>query len=348
MGAYLKAIGWLLILTSVYGIFLGAVTVLNWSGADRWWFGALNLYLPQVMWAVPGIILTVLIFKTDRFWTWLPLLCVLWVLGPIMGFKWSPQAPAPAPGPLTVRVMTWNIKYGNYDIAPLIGEITKCQPDVVLFQDAVGSLKGPLGDYFKKWHVRCHGQFVIASKYPLSEAEVREIHTSGGRQDCLRCQLYIGQSVISLYNVHFKTPRKGLNALRAARMQPWHLPKAIKSFDRNVTTRLVQATSILGDISLEKGPVIVAGDLNSPDASLVCAALRDAGLYDAFAERGRGYGFTYGHFLLKHRLPWLRISWMRIDHIMVNSSVLTQRCWTGTGKASDHRPVIADLVLQHP
>jgi endonuclease/exonuclease/phosphatase family metal-dependent hydrolase len=33
---------------------------------------------------------------------------------------------------------------------------------------------------------------------------------------------------------------------------------------------------------------------------------------------------------------------------MMNSQLRTQRCWIGTGMASDHRPVIADLVLQRP
>jgi vancomycin resistance protein VanJ len=345
----LKAVVWQLCLAGVYGMILVAITVLNWMSADRFWLGALNLYLPQAMWAVPGIILTIFIFKAGRFWTWLPLLCVFWVLGPIMGYCWHLHAAKPAPGSLPVRVMTWNIKYGSYDIAPLMDEIARYAPDVVFFQDAVDSMSGPLGEYFKKWQVRSFGQFVIASRYPLSEAEVHELPASGEKKEnFLRCQMRIGPAVVSLYNVHLKTPRRSLNAFRTARRQPWDLPEAIQTFDNNVRLRLVQAISVLGYLSGETGPVIVAGDLNAPDASLVCATLRDAGLHDAFAERGRGYGFTYGHFLFKHRLPWLRISWMRIDHIMVSSGFLTRRCFTGTGKASDHRPVIADLVLKYP
>jgi endonuclease/exonuclease/phosphatase (EEP) superfamily protein YafD len=156
----------------------------------------------------------------------------------------------------------------------------------------------------------------------------------------------IGPTVVSLYNVHFKTPRRSLNAFREARRQPWYLPKAINSFDNNVTLRLVQATSMLEYLNREPGPVILTGDLNAPDASMVCATLRGAGLHDAFAERGKGYGFTYGHFLLRHRLPWLRVSWMRIDHVMVNSRFVTRSCRAGSGRASDHRPVIADLILK--
>jgi vancomycin resistance protein VanJ len=340
---------WLLGLTGVYALSLVAITVLNWTSADRYWGGALNFYLPQLLWAVPGVMLTLFILKVDRSWAWLPLLCVLWVLGPIMGCRWSLPAANPPPGALAVRVMTWNIKYGFYDTAPLIDEIERCRPDLVFFQDAVGSMDGPLGSYFKNWQVRTAGQYVIASRFPLSAAEVHELSSPGGTSgNLLHCQARIGPTAISLYNVHFKTPRRSLNAFRTARREPWYLPQAIQSFDHNVRTRILQASSMLEPLSREPGPVIVAGDLNAPDASLACAMLREAGLHDAFAERGKGYGFTYGHFLFKYRLPWLKLSWMRIDHIMASAGFVTRRCWAGSGEASDHRPVIADLVLKNP
>jgi endonuclease/exonuclease/phosphatase (EEP) superfamily protein YafD len=36
---------------------------------------------------------------------------------------------------------------------------------------------------------------------------------------------------------------------------------------------------------------------------------------------------------------------MRIDHIMASGQLIPWHCWVGTGRASDHRPVIADLSL---
>jgi len=339
----------LLILTGVYAIILLAISVINWFWGDRFWLGALNLYLPQIMWAVPGTVLAFLMYRVDGFWSWLPLLCVLWVLGPIMGFNWSlPSAKSEAAG-LSVRVMTWNIKYGKHDLMPLIEEVERCRPDLIFFQDAVNATPGPLADYFRNWQVRSQGQYLIASRYPLSEAEVHDLPPSGNKKDSfLRCEMRIGTEQVSLYNVHFRTPRRSLNAFRKAKRTPWYITRAIEKFDHNVTTRLVQARSVAGYLAHETGPVIVAGDLNSADASIVCGTLRDAGLHDAFAERGRGYGYTYGHFLFKNRLPWLRVSWMRIDHIMASSGLLAQRCWVGTGKASDHRPVIADFILKRP
>ena len=345
------ASAWLFRLSCVYATVLAALVVLTLVGADRWWFGAMNLYLPQVMWVVPGALLLGFSLKFCRHWIWAPLLCVAVVLGPIMGFRWplhSPQSPA---GSLSLRVMTWNVKDGRHDKraeSAIIHDIDRNTPDVVLFQDAANVLAGPLGDYFRKWHVRSSGQYIVASRFPLSEAEERWISFPGQKQNCLRCQLQIGTASITLYNVHFKSPREGLNAFRTLKERPWYLPEAVQQLEDNVQARLIQACAIGAYLRQEQGPVIVAGDLNSSDASLVCSKLRESGLHDAFAEGGRGYGYTYGHYLLQNRLPWLTASWMRIDHVMMSAQLQTRSAWTGTWKASDHRPVIADLVVKLP
>lgn len=344
-GVLLKSLPWLLCL---YALVLVLITVLNRIGADRYWFSALNLYLPQIVWAVPGLVLVVVVYQNQRAWLWFPLLCLLWVFGPIMGFSWGSRG-GDTTGVRTLRLMTWNIKYGYYQLAPLLEELARCNPDVVFLQDAVGSLQGPLRQHFQNWHVRVSGQYVIASKYPLSKAEVLELPYFGDQpESLLRCQMYLGPAAVSLYNVHLKTPRRSLNAFRSVRSSPWYLPEAIGRLEHNVTTRWLQALAVLGYLGGQAGPVIVAGDLNSTDGSMVLGELRNAGLHDAFAERGSGYGYTYGHLLFKYRLPWLRLSWMRIDHIMLSSAFQTTRCWAGTGEASDHRPVIADLVLKNP
>jgi vancomycin resistance protein VanJ len=342
---------WFLCLTCAYVAILVVITLMNWYGADNWWFGALNLFLPQAMWVVPGVLLTFFSLKAARRWIWVPLLCLVWVFGPIMGYCWPSHTPQEPADSSRIRVMTWNVKYGSHGkLAPLalIYDIDWNMPDVILLQDAQNLMRGPLGDYFRKWNVRFYGQYVIASRLPLSEADVRWISSPGEKWNCLRCRLQIGTGVITLYNVHFESPREGLNEFRRLRKRPWYLPEAIQKFEYNVYVRLFQARAIREFIRRERGPVIVAGDLNSPDASQACATLREAGLHDAFAEGGRGYGYTYGHYLLQHVLPWLKVSWMRIDHIMLSPQLQSQRSWTGTWVASDHRPVIADLVLKRP
>jgi vancomycin resistance protein VanJ len=345
-----KTTKWLLVLTLVYGVVLATLTMLNLTGADRFWFGALNLYLPQIVWTAPGILLVFVFLRKAVRWVWAPLLCLAWVLGPIMGFCWSTQTPegTASAGP-SLRIMSWNVKHGSYNrITQLViaDEIREVRPDVVLLQDADGLLEGPIGRLFAGWNVTSAGQYVIASRFPLSDAETRPIPFAGEDAVCLRCLLRIGPRNFVLYDAHFESPRWGLNAFRKIRGRPWFLPEAIREFDETVDARLSQAEALSALVGQEHEPAIVAGDLNSPETSLSFAVLREAGLHDAFGEGGRGYGYTYGHLLLRHRAPWFTASWMRLDHIMIGSRLQSYSCRVGTKRASEHRPVIADVVLK--
>jgi endonuclease/exonuclease/phosphatase (EEP) superfamily protein YafD len=331
---------------AAYGVTLAIITVVNHVGAEHWWLGALNLYLPQVLWAVPAGLLLLLALLADRGWAWLPALYLVWVLGPIMGLRWAshPVQP-PAAGP-ALRIMTCNAKYGLHDGTELVKDIIRYHPDVLLLQDSDGILRGPLAPFFRRWNVRSHSQFVIASRLPLSPAAFRSVDTPTGNHAFFRCQVKLGATAVTLFNVHFQSPRESLNGFRAVDRGAWHPLNAVPELEQNAAVRLDQAHALRDLVRAETGPVIIAGDLNSPDPSRVCASLRDAGLRDAFNEGGRGYGYTYGHFLLQHRIPWLHLSWMRLDHIMTSARLRAGRCWVGTGKASEHRPVIADLQLE--
>lgn len=337
---------WLFILIFAYLVILFVLTVLNQLGADRWWFGAFNLYLPQVIWAIPGIVIAAITIILARNLTWMPLLGVAWTAVSLMGFCWPVHALRVSPGSQSLRVMTWNVKYGRHAklaLTTIMNEIESNKPSVVLLQDAGGMLNGVLGDYFSTWNTRSEGQFIVASKLPLGALRVKKGSIPGNDYTCVRTELQLGGTAVALYNVHFESPREGLNSMRVVRKNPGYLPNAIQKLEDNVKARFVQVRALQEYVRQETGPVIIAGDLNSPDASEVCATLRDAGLHDAFAEGGKGYGYTYGHLLLQNRFPGHSISWMRIDHIMMSSQFKSQKSWTGTGRASDHRPVIADL-----
>jgi endonuclease/exonuclease/phosphatase (EEP) superfamily protein YafD len=334
-----------IVLIGLYGVVLAAITGLNLFGAEHSWLGAFNLYLPQILWAAPAAVLLVTAPRARRRWLWLPLLYLVWVLGPIMGLCWSRQTPpGPAAGP-GIRILTCNAKYGYRDSDELINDIVRYRPQVVLLQDADGLLAGHPGKFFKTWQVRSFHQYVIASRLPLSAGEVLWVDSQGDRQAFLRCRLTLGARIITLYDVHFQSPREALNAFRTPQDGRWQLADAIQELEQNAAVRLDQARAMRAFIRAEPGPVILTGDFNSTEASRVCATLRDAGLQDAFSAGGRGYGYTYGHFLLQYRIPWLHLSWMRIDHIMASAPIHSWRCWVGNGKASDHRPVIADLTL---
>jgi endonuclease/exonuclease/phosphatase family metal-dependent hydrolase len=324
---------------------------LNGHGADRWGLGAFNLYVPQAVWLGPVSLLALLAFKFNRRWLWVLAFYCFWIVGPIMGFTWASRGPVePAAGGGSLRLMTCNIKYGRRDLPALLEDVARFKPDVVLLQDVEHAMSGPLGAFFRDWNVCSQGQFVIASRWPLIKVGMRP---APAQEDLdgylLRVILQFGGRPIALYNVHLLSPREGLNAMRVARKRPAIFTEAIQELQDNVERRVIEARAVAALVRQEPGPVILAGDLNAPDQSLEGQTLREANLHDAFAEGGRGYGYTYGHFLLRSRMPWLPgVSWMRIDHILLSPGLESRRCWTGTDAASDHRPVFADLAVKAP
>ncbi len=345
-----KRHAWLAGLIISYGAFLALLTALNGFGADRWGPSAFNLYLPQSLWLVPVILLALAARRGARRWIWVLAIYGVWVCGPIMGFRWRMNSPPDSAGVgPSLRVMTCNIKYGHRDVSPLIRDLIRYAPDVVFLQDVDHVMQGPLGTHFLDWNICSSGQYVIASRWPLEKAEGLPMSLPDQPIYFLRTVLQFGSTPITLYDVHLLTPRDGLKAMRVARSHPGRFPEAVEDLQDNVDHRLLQARALADYVRQEPGPVLVAGDLNSPDGSLACRMLRDAGLHDAFAEGGRGYGYTYGHNLLRGRMTWLpSLSSMRIDHIMPSPRLRTLRCWTGNGEASDHRPVIADLIVKAP
>src|SRR5205823_3811568 len=75
----------LILCTVLYGLILLTVTAINFAGPDRWWFGSLNLFLPQWPWVLPCVAIVPWYLMSAWRWTWVPILMIAWVFGPIMG-----------------------------------------------------------------------------------------------------------------------------------------------------------------------------------------------------------------------------------------------------------------------
>jgi endonuclease/exonuclease/phosphatase (EEP) superfamily protein YafD len=133
---------------------------------------------------------------------------------------------------------------------------------------------------------------------------------------------------------HLLSPREGLNATRRERLQ------GLDEWRQNFNDRLGQAVRLAGYAAQRTRPMILAGDLNAPDAAAVMRTLLRTGLRDAFSAAGLGYGYTHGHSLR------LGFSFLRIDHVLVSPEIGVVDSFAGGWQASEHRPVIADLLLR--
>ena len=309
-------------------------------GPEQWWALAFLQYVPYYLFLVPALIAFVVSMKLSMRWKLASSTTLLVVLTIIMGLSLG-TGDAGTEG---IRMMTYNVKdYIALDspegLAIISDEVAQHNPDILVLQDA-GRLNAKNGtnpfalkSLYGDRQVYTFGQYAVASRYPLRDCKPGKISYRERQHTFVHCIVHTGFTQIHLYTAHFLTPRDGLNAVRHERLS------GIDEWEQNVADRMVQARALADAARTSIRPIIMAGDFNAPDHSLVVRTLQSAGIRDAFATAGTGYGYTYGHSLRPG------ISFLRIDHIFVSPNIGVQDCFVGGKLASPHRPVIADLVL---
>jgi vancomycin resistance protein VanJ len=323
-------------LPAALGVYAGGLAALSLAwflGPERWWWSGLCLYLPAWPWALPPLLLMVPVRRRLRRWVWFLVASVVWVLGPLMGLRTGRLQPVPVGTPL--RVMTFNVKFANSGSDGILEEVRRWNPDLLFCQDT-GKALASLDLLLRKqrgYAFRSDGQYLVASRFAVG----------GDAQRSLVGNPYPGYQVtrmrtrgalVTLVNVHLLSPRRGLLTLAEARKG------RLSGFQESLALRCRQAERVAADIARETGPLILAGDLNAPPPSLACRTLMLPGFKNAFSEAGVGYGHTYGGSV------WPHIPFMRIDHLLVSRHWSVRSAWVGNDGGSEHRPVVADLVLR--
>ncbi len=320
----------------LYTALVSFIALLNMLGPERWWLAGVNMFVPQWIWGVPAVILLPMSLVFARRWAWLPLAALFVVAGPLMGLCWSlPQSADGVP----LRVMTYNVQlWQRTPLLDVLDEIRQAHPDILCLQDARVDGRTALDDFLRDWNVASFGQYVIASKLPVVDSVVGDISFGGEKHTYLHARVNVGGRHIVVSSAHFATPRDALSGYRSPRF--W--TDGVPLIKENLSHRMTQARALADDLRNVREPMIVAGDLNSPPPSLATRTLTDLGLVDAFSAAGRGYGYTFGHTLLYGQ------SFLRLDRILVSRHFTVTSSVVGGTKGSDHRPVIADLVLLSP
>lgn len=320
------------------------ITCGYWLGPERFWFFSLIQYAPYPVFVLPFIGLIAVSWIAGRRWFLLATAGLVMVLTVVMGLEVHRGGSAAGSG--RIRVLTFNVKDyitlrtkdGSMEI---IDEIARHDPDIFMLQDArmfeperIDSTFARLVFGDRQRYV--FGQYVIASRFPLRECRNGWISFRDEPHTYVACVATIGGTDVDLVTTHFMTPRFGLEAAR------FHPIVGIRDWMLNVSDRMTQARLLADDVRKMTRPVILAGDLNAPESSLVVRTLLNAGLRDAFSVAGFGYGHTWGHSLR------FRLSFLRIDHILVSDEFRVLRSFNGEPAGSAHRPVIADLYLDRP
>jgi len=290
-----------------------------------------------------GAVWCVMVVRTFRFQIGLVLLVAVgvgihrrrWrtVLGalPLLAFGLGPAAVSLIPRGETVprdqvlRVMSSNVMSSNRDTTDILGEVLAADPDLVV-----------LVEYSPRWHAAA--QKALSARYPHQAIAVRrdpmgvaiysklpfvrpvETYVPLGIVDHpqVRAVVRFGGVDITVYGVHLLPPRG-------------------RAF---ITEARTQFADLMEHVSHETGPTIVLGDFNSTGDGVQGSMLRAAGFKEAQHEAGWWRGST-----------WCVAGWMRylpgirIDQVYANDGLRFVRSVTGVGRGSDHRPVMADLVV---
>lgn len=331
---------WVVLATAVPAVLLSFAYL---SGDINTWWIELTHYVPFPVHLAPAMLALALSFTLRWPWRVAATCTVALVLTVIMGLAVG-RSDA---GSGRLRMMTYNVKaqqaserLGGFD--RLAAEVATHRPDILVMQDAAELTPASREhmaqafDHYAGRNVYLHGQYIVLTRYPLRDCKAVPLPWHERPLDYVHCIVTIDGQDVDLYTVHFISPRKGLNAARRERAE------GIDDWQQNFNDRLGQSRRLAADLKARTSqrPMILAGDLNAVEPSPVIRELLATGLRDAYSSAGIGYGFSHGHALKPG------FSFLRIDHILVSPDLGVVDAYPGGWRASEHRPVIADLLLQ--
>lgn len=334
------------------GILSIAGMLLVMRSAERVTLLAVANYAPPIFWLIPcGILIPLAVLV--RGYSLVPLLSAisLWWL---VFAGWEPSGGVRKSGGQSevLTLMTYNRGQAQgHSLQPFLAET---RPDLVALQDA----RGKPGYYrthpaYGVYHeVRDEGEFVLLSQHPvLGQTRL----TASGFPPADKGEVFYGVRweidwqgrLISLYSIHFPSPRRQLGRMGLRSLVPdmanWMRGTASEA-DGYWQWRERMAGELAHLLQKETLPWIMVGDLNTPPRGLAYARLVEVGS-DLHTECGSGFGFTFPG---DTRNPLaLGQPWLRLDYVFADPA-----SWQGkwlqpeAGALSQHRPLAAGLVLR--
>ena len=287
---------------------------------DRWWPVTIFLFGPRWVLLLPLLALVPAALR------WRPRalaplgLGALVVLGPVMG--WHLGWRGLIGGDRDLRIVSYNV--ANGDRLELDAALARWEADVVAIQECGGRLAGRVRALADR-HTHVHHSLCLITRLPIVAADTFSgFHYGDGWGGLVaRYRLQAGDRTLTVVNLHFDTPRRGLEQVRAG--------GGVRELTTNLQLRSDAMRHARRWLGAMPGAVVIAGDFNTPAES---AIFREhwGDLHDAFAEAGAGYGGT--RVLRRFRV--------RIDHLL-SRGVVPTHAEVGIDLGSDHLPMIAEF-----
>jgi endonuclease/exonuclease/phosphatase family metal-dependent hydrolase len=239
--------------------------------------------------------------------------------------------PAAADSPTkAIRLMTYNLNYGNWDTKATLDAIAKADVDVVLLQEITDDWKQLLEKRFKdqyahqayRIHTRSAGGLAVLSKLPIkSEDYFTGPHGSWFPAGRLVVEAAFG--ALQILNVHLRPAVEGGNWIKGFMSTPPIRKREIEAYWKQLTTDM---------------PTIIAGDFNEDPTGLAVGFLEAQGL-----ARCTTSGPTTWHYQTTTNGKTSDVLKMDIDHVMTDKRLQTSDGHVLDTGGSDHRPVIVTI-----
>lgn len=334
---------WMTVLTLIgCGITLSFWAAIKQLG-DNTPYGTVLLFGPRWLYVLPWVLTGCLFLQVNRFAKavflitgWIAIFHVLMLNVPV-------RTLTAGQGEI-IKILTCNLGPVNKDPKGLEGLIFSESPDVVMLQETI---RNPTISWPDGWTHQQVGGLLIASRFPMTLRQDEPADPIGTKQKrpqapvkhsmVLFVDIQTETTKICVATVHLPTPRKGL--IEFLEEVDSNEEESTEVLEDEIEIRS-RASKYVHDRVQGRGSVdIVAGDFNMLADSRIYR--RDWSDYkNAFTYGGWGIGYTKFEKFEGHQVMG------RIDHILVLAQHGVRRCWVGPHIGSDHRPLLAEVVLK--
>lgn len=315
-----------LALTASYGLVFGMVL---WA-PDAHWGVMLVRNVPSLVLLIPLVALAV--WSGIRRRPWPALVCSAgFAIGILtIGGLRLPQSRA-VPEGRVLRVMSYNIAHGVAGHRTVAEAILTLRPDICCLQE--GSIIWDSDGDDEAFHALLTdyeivkaNDMIVLSRFPVV-GHTFTLTSESQPKICQVVDLDVEGTIVRVANVHWQPVFGGRKWEGWSGTQRW--------LEAHAKERRLQPMRTLACLHDPDVPTILCGDLNGPPLGPSYAAVRRT-FRDAFADAGVGFGYT-----LTAGFP-LR----RIDYVFCRSGLVPVACEVPDIRASDHRPVLATLMLE--
>ena len=311
---------------------------------ERWSLSTILLYLPRAVFGLPlPPLVFALLFVRPRRWLLTQAVAALLLLFPIMGLKLG-GARVPTPGAQQLRLLTANVDLGSATVLELASAILDARADIVCMQEAPADQPYRLAPHLPGYVVRADGQFIVASKWPITDVYLPLGIRHDGQpfgSNFVRYRIAAPGGVIDVYNMHPASPHGSFDRLRGDGLfyeivsgRLFVNDKGYRKLRDNAAVRELQVRDLAAHAATSPYPVLIAGDTNLPAGSWILGHTL-GGFRDGFVEVGRGFGYTFP----ARRAP----AWLRLDRVLADGNFRFVAVSRLDVHVSKHFPVVADL-----